>query len=72
MDILGIPVKIEEDDGGFVVSDRVVNMYGWGTTKAEAIADYKAVIREYHSSLLEGRLGDHLKKHLSYLNRKLK
>lgn len=63
------PVTVLEDDGTIVVTDYVINMYGVGDTKQEAIDDYNSVVKEY-LTILEadaGRLGSHLKKHLAIL-----
>ena len=50
--VFGIPVEVAEDDGGWLVTDCVVNMYGVGDTVSEAVEDYKSVILEYFELIL--------------------
>ena len=67
--IFGIPVIIEKEDDHFIVTDSEINMYGIGRTRKDAEEDYKSVILEYFEFLNEneGKLSDHLRRHLCYL-----
>lgn len=71
--LYGIPIQIEEDKDGFIVSDDIINMYGIGDTIENAIEDYKSTIIEYYDFLVaeEVNLAKHLKEHLDYLKIKL-
>ncbi len=69
LNIFGIPVTIEIDEGSIVVTDYIVHMYGVGTSIKEAVEDYKISIKAYFEELQkeEDMLGDNLTQHLCYL-----
>ena len=69
LNIFGIPVTIEIDEGSITVTDYIVHMYGVGNSIEEAVEDYKISIKAYFEELQkeEGTLGDNLKQHLCYL-----
>ena len=69
LNIFGIPVTIEIDEGAIIVTDDEIHMYGIGNTLQEAIDDYKLCIALYLEELEESeeRLGANLKQHLHYL-----
>lgn len=71
--VLNIPVRIDWSEGHTIVSDPILNMYGEGHTRKEALDDYRAIIVEYYNELSEdaSRLSEHLKQHLHYMERKL-
>jgi len=65
-----IPIQVEEDGDGFIVSDDIINMYGIGDAIEDAVEDYRSSIIEYYDFLVseEMNLAEHLKKHLDYLS----
>ena len=66
-----LPLNVEEIDGGYILSDNLIDMYGTGATIEEATADYKAALLDCYESLIEtgGRLSDPLQKRLDTLKR---
>jgi len=69
LNIFGIPVTIEIDEGSIAVTDYIVHMYGVGNSIKEAVEDYKTSIKAYFEELQEEEdtLGDNLTQHLCYL-----
>ena len=66
-----IPISIDFDGKDYVVTDKVVNMYGIGITIELAIKDYYQSIYSYKCELEsdEGNLGVELQLHLIELRR---
>src|SRR5439155_19893790 len=64
-----IVVKIEDDDGEFVVSELKYHMHGEGATIQEAIGAFKRIFSGYLDILLEeeNNLSSYMYQQLEYL-----
>jgi hypothetical protein len=64
-----IVVKIQDDDGKFVVTELKYYMHGAGSTIPEAIEAFKRIFSGYLDILSEeeGNLGSYLQEQLEYL-----
>lgn len=62
-------LKVERDEGAFIVSDDLTGVYGEGETQAEAMAEYRAALSGLRSVLAahEGELTPELQHRLSVL-----
>jgi len=72
--VMGIPVRIDWSKEHTIVTDPIINMYGEGYTKKEALEAYKANAVEYYKHLVatDGNMSEHLLKHRDYLWKKIK
>ena len=44
-------VSVTAEDGGYIISDDVLNIHGQGDSIKEAFADYKGFLQQYYAYL---------------------
>lgn len=72
-EVHGIPVRIRFDGTQYFISDERLDLYGAGSSIAEAREDYWLAVRDYYGDLSAnaGRLARPLQEHLAYLRQVL-
>lgn len=65
-----VQVQVEQADGGFVMSEPRLNVYGVGETFAESVADFTSMLVDLYEELSasEDVLSSHLRQQLEVLS----